>query len=299
MSVPDEPAHLDRAAAVAALARGDHAAALEAVDGSVRPADLRVAGHALLALGDRAAARRAFEQALAGATDGLDIAGDDPAGPPTPDAAGAALAHEGLAAVARATGELGEAAAQLAAALRCAPSDALHGLHRQAAALAQRRDDLPAAERHAAHALATAADPAGREAAADRVLLGSILTELGRHADAIEELRLAVDLLTGLHGAAHVDVASARTELAAALEAGGLLDEAVAQHEAVLEQRATAIGADHPSHALRLLALSALDRDRGRIEGARAWAQRAITVLDGQVPANDPLLRRAQALAAL
>ncbi|MDO9353231.1 MAG: tetratricopeptide repeat protein, partial [Solirubrobacteraceae bacterium] len=124
------------------------------------------------------------------------------------------------------------------------------------------------------------------------------LTELGRHGDAVEQLRQAVDLLTGLHGPAHVDVASARTELAAALEAAGRLDEAVAQHEAVLEQRAAAIGIDHPSHAIRLLALSALDRDRGRIEGARAWARRAIGVLDGQVPADDPLLRRAQALAA-
>ncbi|MDO9356393.1 MAG: hypothetical protein Q7T55_22030, partial [Solirubrobacteraceae bacterium] len=98
MSVPDDPAHLAPTAAVAALARGDHAVALEAVEGSSRPADLRVAGHALLALGDRGAARRAFERALAGAAAGAEVDGGDAAGSRVPDAAGVALAHEGLAA---------------------------------------------------------------------------------------------------------------------------------------------------------------------------------------------------------
>lgn len=293
--------------AFAAVEAGDAARALDLVEETVDAAGLRIAGRALLAMGDRAGARRTLEAALVAAA---------------ADPIAAALAHERLAIVARTTGELDAAAGHLDLALDLTPAPDRARLHRDAAALAHRRGDLARAETHARQLLhpavgspaaqpgsgaaaphdATAAREGERDDAAviasDRLLLGTVLSERGQHAEAIEHLRAAATALTELHGAAHFDVAAAQSELAAALHAAGLLDEAATTHRAILAQRRAALGPTHPWLAVTCLALSDIAGAQDDAEAAREYAAEAVQILESRVPADDPQLAQARAAAA-
>lgn len=285
MSFFDADAARRHPAAFAALRRGDAAGALEALADQDDPAARRVAGRALLALGDRDGARRALLAALADASD---------------DPAAQALAHADLAAVARATGEPARAIGHLEWALIDAPAAARAGLHREATTIASRAGLLADAEFHARAALAAPATSAVIEAD-DRARLGAVLAAQARYDEAVDHLQRAVQTLLGNVGAGHADTLAARAELAESLAAAGRAVEATVEHEAVLEGRAAALGHDHPELAPTLLALAALS---GTCEGddaradARAYALRAVDVLHGRVPVDHPLLADARTAAA-
>lgn len=263
-----------------ALERGDAVGALALVEGCSDPAALRLAGRALLALGDRDGARRSLEAALVAADSPLD----------------AVHAHQDLATVARSMGELADAARHLDEALTLAPAGACRALHREAAALAHRTGRLDDAERHAAHTLEVAR-PGEGPAALDRLLLGAILVDLERHAEAVTHLGLAVDELARSRPAGHIDVIHAQTELAEALRGAGQPQRAADTLAQVLGRRESAFGLDHPALASTLLALSIVSEELGDAEQARTFAQRAMRVLEDRVPADDPTLREARARA--
>ena len=297
MSFSDADAARRHPVAIAALRRGDAAGALACVSGQTDPAASRVAGRALLAMGDREGARRALVAALA------DAAGDPVA---------QALAHAALAGVARAMGEPAEAIGHLEWALGDAPPHARPDLHREAATIASRAGLLADAEFHAREALrrhgdqsssggdAPSAGAAAIAEADDRLRLGAILSAQGRHDEAVEHLRRATDTLACEVGDGHADTLLARAELAEALALAGRTAQAIVAHDAVLTGRATALGADHPELAPTLLALAALTAAGGtspdRIR-AYALASRAVGVLHGRVPADHPLLAEARAAA--
>lgn len=286
MSFPDTDAARRHPGAAAALAQGDAVAALVAVEPLHDAAALRLAGRALLALGDRDGARRTLLAALEAA-----------GGPHAAGAQDTAQAHHALAAVAKAMGEPADAVVHLEAAFAGAPASAHAGLHREAAVLAYRGGDLPVAERHARLAL----DDAGASAvvaAEDRARLGAILSELGHHADALVQLRHSARQLQAELGAAHPDVIAIQGELADTLEAAGHHEEAEQLHLVVLA-RCEAAHAPNPGVLVAtLLALSALAAARADASASRAWAHRAELLLAGRVPADHPQLLAARSAAS-
>lgn len=285
MSSPDLEAVRRHSAAAAALARGDAVAAHAAVESLRDPAALRLAGRALLALGDRDEARRVLRAAL-------ELVGeaDDPV-------AAEAHAHEALAAVAKAVGDPAAAVEHLEAALVGAPHEARSALHRDAATLAYRSGDLETAERHGRLALARPSADAV-VVARDHARLGAILSEAGEHADALVHLRQAAGQLRAEFGAAHPGVVATQSELAVALEAAGYATEAERLHLAVLEQCEKQAAPSPALMATTLLSLSGLAASRNDHDAARRRAAEAESLLAGRVPADHPLLRAARGARA-
>lgn len=289
MSFPDLDAKRRFPSAVAALERGDAASALAAVERLGEPEALRIAGRALLALGDRDGARRAFLRAL------------EACGPDDP---GAAVAHAELATVDRVIGETAGAVRHLERALELSrePVDAgvRARLHREASVLAYRDGDLVAAERHARAVLAAGTGPANDEvtAAHDRARLGAIRSEQGDHREAVAFLRDATQVLGGAIGPAHPEVLAVRSEFAEALEAAGDRAEAETVHLEVLACREAGPGHPRADVADTLLAISRLARQRGDAVAAQAFAARAAALLQGRVSADHPQLQAARVAAA-
>lgn len=286
--------------AQAAMARTDPAAAAgyaasaveRAAPGRDRIVCRRVQGEALQAAGDRMGARAALATALAEAETCL------PA-----DDVELLLLHNDLGITAKFTGEVIVAAEHYQRALdilqtRGGDDMMLAALHHNLGGLAHTRGDFPEAERHtrAALVLHEGSDEFG--ALSDRGQLGSILSELGRHDEAINLLRGAVDDFARLLGPDHVEVAVATTTLGSALHRAGQLEPASRAYEAGLAARERVLGPDHPELAPTLLNLGQLAADRGDQTTATAYARRAVDVLDGRVVADHPFLRLARERAA-
>jgi hypothetical protein len=136
-------------------------------------------------------------------------------------------------------------------------------------------------------------------ASSDRGSSGSILSELGRHDEAIAMLRQAAEEFAALLGPDHVEVAIAQTTLGAALHRAGRLDEAAEAYATGLAARERALGADHPELAPTLLNLGQLAADNGDAATATSYATRAVAVLDGNVVAEHPFLRLARQRAGI
>lgn len=282
--------------AQAAMARTDPAAAVapatEAVavarPGRDRIVCGRVLGEALQASGDRMAARAAFVTALAEAEVAL------PA-----DDVELMLLHNDLGITAKFTGEVAAAAEHYGRALDLLQSRGgddmmLAALHHNLGGLAHTRGEFPEAERHTRAALAIHEGQEEFGALSDRGQLGSILSELGRHEEAIDLLRAVADEFGRLLGPDHVEVAIATTTLGSALHRAGRLDLAAGAYESGLAARERALGADHPELAPTLLNLGQLAADRGDPDAAAGYARRAVGVLDGRVVADHPFLRLAR-----
>jgi len=295
-----------RLGAHALLLVGDHARALRTLD---RAQDLaaplpagepfdrlrvqleRLRGEALLAAGDRPAARAALESALALCDATLE-----------PQDIDVAVVHNMLGIVGKFSGRFDDAVAHYTRAGEifgaCGVGDDVLGvLHHNLGGLAHSRGDLQTAERETRRALelhTACAGPAHRDTAADRGQLGAILSELGRHEEAERELRrTAVDMIAA-HGVDHLEVAIARTALGAALHRTGRLDDADSAYRDGLAVRERTQGSTHPELAPTLLNLSRLCEQRGDRDQAVGFAQRAAANLDGAVTGDHPILRAAR-----
>ena len=257
----------------------------------------RLRGVALLDGGDRPGARAVLTRTLelCEATVGA-------------DGAEAASLHNMLGIVGKFMGTFDSAAEHYARALaiyerlEAAPA-VIATLRHNLGGLAHSRGDLETAERETRRALdmrTASHGPSHPDTAGDRGQLGGILSELGRHEEAERELRQTADDFTAAFGPDHYEVAIAHTSLGAALHRAGRLDEADAAYRQGLAARERTQGAEHPMLAPTLLNLSALCEQRGDPAAARAFAVRAVAVLDGAVTDDHPHRLAAHArLAAL
>jgi tetratricopeptide (TPR) repeat protein len=296
----------------ALLTLGDHAGAAQTLDRADAFVDKlpagepfdnlrvqlgRLRGVALLDGGDRPGARATLTRTLelCEATVGS-------------DGAEAASLHNMLGIVGKFTGTFDSAAEHYARALEiytrleAAPA-VIATLRHNLGGLAHSRGDLETAERETRCALemrTASHGPSHPDTAGDRGQLGGILSELGRHEEAERELRQTAEDFTAAFGPDHFEVAIAQTSLGAALHRAGRLDEADAAYRAGLSARERTQGAEHPMLAPTLMNLSTLCEQRGDRAAARAFAVRAVAVLDGAVTEDHPhRLAARERLAAL
>ncbi len=244
----------------------------------------RTLGEAFMLAGDRLAARQAFTEALDEVREHFDEHDVE-----------ALLLHNCIGITAKFTGEVELASSHYGRALeilraRGGDEQMLACLHHNLGGLAHTRGDMATAEMHTREALTLheGADEAG--AAADRGQLGSILSERGRHEEAIGLLHRAAADFTTLLGPQHVEVAIAQTTLGAALHRAGDLEGAAQAYAEGLTSRQAALGPDHPELAPTLLNLGRLAADQGDPGTARTFARRAVAVLEGNVVADHPFL---------
>lgn len=295
-----------RLGAHAHLLAGDHHSALDTLDRARPLAEplpagepfdrlnvqlQRLRGEALLAAGDRPAARAELQAALERCL--ATLGSDD---------IDTAVIHNMLGIVGKFTGRFDDALTHYTRAgelfrAHGVGDDVLGVLHHNLGGLAHSRGDLQTAERETRCALelhTAAAGPAHPDSAADRGQLGAILSELGRHEEAERELRDTARDMAAAHGPDHVEVGIAYTAIGAALHRVGRLDESDAAYRRGLAIRERLQGAGHPELAPTLVNLSRLCEQRGEGEQALELARRAVHNLDGAVTGDHPILRAAR-----
>lgn len=249
-----------------------------------RVAAQRERADALLQAGDRLGARDAYSQAL--------VVAEHELGPGHRELV---LLHNGLGVTAKFTGEVDVAAHHYARALelvegRDDADDLLGGLRHNLGGLAHTRGDLVEAEIQTRMALShhTGVNPVAE--AADRGQLGSIVSERGRHDEAIDLLEVAEAQFRDALGDDHLEVAIVQTTLGAALHRAGRLPEAARAYAAGLRIREATLGADHPELGPTLLNLGQLAVDQGDPALGAQYARRAVAVLEGHVVDDHPFL---------
>ena len=204
-----------RLGAHAHLLAGDHRSALDTLDRARPLAEplpagepfdrlnvqlQRLRGEALLAAGDRPAARAELQAALERCL--ATLGGDD---------IDTAVIHNMLGIVGKFTGRFDDALTHYTRAgelfrAHGVGDDVLGVLHHNLGGLAHSRGDLETAERETRRALelhTAAAGPAHPDSAADRGQLGAILSELGRHEEAERELRRTAADFAARYGPDH------------------------------------------------------------------------------------------------
>ena len=108
--------------------------------------------------------------------------------------------------------------------------------------------------------------------------VGSVLIDLGRHDEAIEYTRMALDGERALHaGAPHLDVAYALNNLASAIEYAGRLDEAEPLYMESLEIREQLLPAEHPS-------VLVIKNNLGNLYGKQGRPELAIEYFESILP---------------
>lgn len=272
--------HADGVDAVAAARRATASASGPAQEAVA----FRLLGDALAQTGDRIAARAALDRALLAANHL----------PPRHVARG--QAHNSMGVLEKFRGDFDSAARHYQAALDtdAATTPAAQGaLLHNLGGLAHSRRDLPLAEQYTRAALDVHTAAGGRgspEACADLGQLGSIVSGLGRHEEALALLREAIAGFERLYGPDHLEVGIAWCTLGTALDRAGRWDEAHSSYLHGLAIREGRCGPQHPELAATLLNLSRLADRRGDRVAGRHLAQRAADNLAGQVAEDFRLL---------
>ncbi|MBL9105722.1 MAG: serine/threonine protein kinase [Myxococcales bacterium] len=118
--------------------------------------------------------------------------------------------------------------------------------------------------------------------------LGNMYVRAGRLAQAIASLERAVELRESVLGAAHPDVAAARTALGEALRRQGRHAEAAATHEQALRDTVAAFGPDHPQVAVARNNLGVAYGWLGRRRDAVAEFEAAIAIRERALGPDHP-----------
>ncbi|GAA3644095.1 tetratricopeptide repeat protein [Microlunatus ginsengisoli] len=202
--------------------------------------------------------------------------------------------------VAKETGRFEEAAKHYATALaRCGSDDEfrasiLHNL----AGLAYMEGRFREAEQPARVAVELRQalnGPGSTLVAADRVVLGAVLAEIGEQEQAEQHLRDALTIWRDQFGTDHYEVGATLHTLASLHLQQGKLREASAELSKALRIKVRVLGPDHPEVATILSNIGVLHARAGRWDQAQQHQANALSVLSARYGVNHPFTLRAQA----
>ncbi len=158
-------------------------------------------------------------------------------------------------------------------------------------------------EPEAALALELPANAAARRAGGDEVSVANntmyvavTLSELGRHTEAAEAGRRAVELLTAVHGAQNPSTANGHGALGAILGRAGQNEEAKVHLRIAFDTFRTLLGENHPDVAVSALNLGNVLKNEDDLDGARELYELALRI---RTAAGEDELKLAQVYAQL